>query len=466
MRDSAAIQEFRKYLLGAFNQCRSAYDEWNRKTNEQLDIATLLTDSPSVHVTEPLFRGVRNTVEAGSESFYIEAPQGIGEAERAEWLETYEREASERPFESTEFVKQGPNAPALRYDPVKRSLVVNSDHPFVDKLTGGDKHRNPAKLFASSEVLLEGQLQDQAIDRAAIADFLRDRDRVLRLTAGDAPATAADVLRLLEIANQNQDALERATGAVFQVLGFEYERKGGNVPGPDGVLHARLGRHGDTPADYKLVYDAKQTSHPSVPADKVNLGSLEDFRKCEQADFGFFVAIAYHAEMDETGKLNRQIGDRGDGRLTLLKVEHLNRLIRLHFRHGLTLTKLRSLFENAHKIREVGEWIDSQETRLREQGEVPLSVLLEGLEREKEDPKATPNIIAVRAKLVALQNFEPERLVARLKALESIVGARWIEVESFGAVRMYQTAEQLLAQLDRNVRDLPPGAIDGSPWTL
>ena len=466
VRDSAAIQEFRKYLLGVFNQCRSAYDEWNRKTNEQLDIATLLTDSPSVHVTEPLFRGVRNTVEAGSESFYIEAPQGVGEAERAEWLETYESEASERPFESTEFVKQGPNAPALRYDPVKRSLVVNSDHPFVDKLTGGDKHRNPAKLFASSEVLLEGQLQDQAIDRAAIADFLRDRDRVLRLTAGDAPATAAEVLRLLEIANQNQDALERATGAVFQVLGFEYERKGGNVPGPDGVLHARLGRHGDTPADYKLVYDAKQTSHPSVPADKVNLGSLEDFRKCEQADFGFFVAIAYHAEMDEAGKLNRQIGDRGDGRLTLLKVEHLNRLIRLHYRHGLTLTKLRSLFENAHKIREVGEWIDSLETRLSEQGEVPLSVLLEGLEREKEDPKATPNVIAVRAKLVALQNFEPERLVARLKALESIVGARWIEVESFGAVRMHQTAKQLLAQLDRNVRDLRPGAIDGSPWTL
>ena len=466
VRDSTAIQEFRKYLLGAFNQCRSAYDEWNRKNNEQLDIAILLTDSPSVHVTEPLFRSVRNTVAAGSESFYIEAPQGVGEAERAEWLETYESEASGRPFESTEFVKQGPNAPALRYDPAARSLIVNSDHPFVDKLTGGDKHRNPAKLFASSEVLLEGQLQDQGIDRAAIAYFLRDRDRVLRLTAGDAPATAAEVLRLLEIANQDQNALERATGAVFKVLGFEYEQKGGNVPGPDGVLHARLGRHGDTLADYKLVYDAKQTGHPSVPADKVNFGSLEDFRECENADFGFFVAIAYQAEADVSGKLNRQLRDRRFGRLTLLKIEHLDRLVRLHYRHGLTLTRLRALFENAHSVREVNEWMGSLEASLREQGEVPLSVLLEGLEEEKRDPKAIPNVIAVRAKHAALQDFEPERLVARLNAVQSIVGARWIEVESSGAVRMHQTAGQLLVEFERNVRDLSSGAGGGSPWTV
>ena len=466
VRDSTAIQEFRKYLLGAFNQCRTAYDEWKRKSDEQLDIATLLSDIPSVHVTEPLVRSVRNTVEAGSESFYIELPRGVGEAERAEWLETYESEASERPFDSTEFVKHGPNAPAFRYDPVKRSLAVNSDHPFVDKLTSGGKHRNPAKLFATSEVLLEGQLQDQGIDRAAIAHFLRDRDRVLRLTAGDAPSTAAEVLRLLQIANQDRKALEKATGAVFQVLGFEYERRGGNAAGPDGVLHARLGRHGDTLADYKLVYDAKQTNHPSVPADKVILGSLEDFRKCEDADFGFFVATAYQAETDQSGKLNRQFRDREDNRLTLLKVEHLDRLVRLHYQHGLTLTKLRSLFEKAHTVQEVNEWMGSLETRLSEQGEVPLSVLLEGLEKEKEDPKATPNVIAVRAKLAALQNFEPERLIARLKAVESIVGTRWVEVDNSGSVLMHQTAEQLLVEIGRNVGDLPPGTTDGSLQAL
>ena len=108
----------------------------------------------------------------------------------------------------------------------------------------------------------------------------------------------------------------------------------------------------------------------------------------------------------------------------------------------------------------------SLETRLSEQGEVPLSVLLEGLEKEKEDPKATPNVIAVRAKLAALQNFEPERLIARLKAVESIVGTRWVEVDNSGSVLMHQTAEQLLVEIGRNVSDLPPGTTDGSLQTL
>lgn len=359
-----------------------------------------------------------------------------------------------KPFDETKFVHHGPNAPALRYDPATRSLVVNADHPFVDKLTDGDKHRNPAKLFASSEVLLEGQLQDQGIDRAAIANFLRDRDRVLRLMAGDAPPTAVEVLRRLDVASENHTALERAVGAVFQALGFKYERKGGNASGPDGVLYARLGRHKGTLADYRLIYDAKQTNHPSVSADKIDLASLEEFRKQEHADFGFFIATAYAAETDREGALNRRIGSESSRCLTLLKIEHLRRLVRLHYQHGVTLTELRTLFEKAHIVPEVNNWIDSLENTL-EKDKIPLSDLLHGLEYEKSDPKATPSIIAVRAKHRKLQGFEPERLIARLKAVENIIGSRWIEVEEdSGKVFMHQTADQILVEFNRNIGTL------------
>ena len=453
VRDSEEIRAFRKYLLDVFNQCRTAYEEWNRKENEQLDIIALLSENPSTYVTEPLIRSVRNTVETGSESFYIGIPGDVEEENHSAWLTKYEEEVSEKPFDETKFVHCGPNAPALRYDPVTRSLVVNADHPFVDKLTDGDKHRNPAKLFASSEVLLEGQLQDQGIDRAAIANFLRDRDRVLRLMAGDAPPTAVEVLRRLDVASEDHAALERAVGAVFQVLGFEYERKGGNAPGPDGVLYARLGRHKRTLADYRLIYDAKQTNHPSVSADKIDLASLEEFRRREHADFGFFIAIAYAAEMDPDGALNRRVNSEQSRCLTLLKIEHLHRLIRLHYQHGVTLTELRTLFESAHTVPEINDWIDSLESKL-EQVRVPLSDLLHGLEREKSDHKAIPNIHAVRAKQQELQDFEPIRLIARLKAVENIIGSRWIEVEKSGSVFMHQTADQTLIEFDRNIGTL------------
>ncbi len=423
VRDSEEIRAFRKYLLDVFNQCRTAYEEWNRKENEQLDIIALLSENPSTHVTEPLIRSVRNTVETGSESFYIGIPHDVEKEDYSEWLTTYEEEVSEKPLDETKFVHHGPNAPALRYDPATRSLVVNADHPFVDKLTDGDKHRNPAKLFASSEVLLEGQLQDQGIDRAAIANFLRDRDRVLRLMAGDAPPTAGEVLRRLDVASENHAALERAVGAVFQVLGFKYERKGGNAPGPDGVLYARLGRHKGTLADYRLIYDAKQTNYPSVSADKIDLASLEEFRKQEHADFGFFIATAYAAETDRDGVLNRRVDSEKSRCLTLLKIEHLRRLVRLHYQHGVTLTELRTLFEKAHIVPEVDDWIDFLGDTL-EKDKIPLSDLLSGLEHEKSDHKATPSVIAVRAKYRKLQDFEPERLIARLKSVENIIGSR------------------------------------------
>lgn len=458
VRDSDHIRDFRKYLSEKFNQCRAAFDKWNRKENDQLDISLLLSDNPSSHVTEPLFHSVRSTIEVGTESFYIDIPSGIEEEDHPQWLMDYKNEVTEKPFEKTEFGDYGRNAPALRYDPATRKLVVNSAHPFVDKLTNGGKHRDSATLFASSEVLIEGQLQDQGADRLMINEFLRDRDFILRLMAGDAPSTATEVLHLLGVANQNETALERAVGAAFQVLGFKYERKGGTAPGPDGVLWARLGRHERGIADYKLVYDAKQTNHPSVPADKINSSTLEDFRKQNNANFGFFIAKKYAAEENPDSALNRRMISES-GCLTLLKISHLKRLVDLHFRHGITLSELRSLFEAAHIVPQVDKWLEEFQSRLVEQGEIPLNVLLEGLEEEKKDPKATPNIVAVRAKVSELQNFGPERLNARLQAVEHIIGSRWIEVEGSGEVHLHQTAEQILAEINRNVGSLTDDEI-------
>ena len=431
-----------------------ACEQWQRKKDEGLDVERLLSAAPSAHVTQPLFRSVRNVVETGAESFYVEAPGGVAEDDRAGWLKTYESRAAEAPFEEITFEKHGPNAPALRYDPATRALAVNAEHPFIDKLTDGGRQRRPAILFAASEVLLEGQLQKHRTDRTATG-LLRDRDRVLRLAAGDAPPTAAEVLRRLNAAARDPLVLERAVGAVFRVLGFEYERKGSAIPGPDGVLHAHLGCHGNALSDYSLVYGAKQTSQPAIPADEIDLAGLESFRRRAGAEFGFFIATAYAAEADDAGALNRKLAaDDAYRFLTLLEVEHLRRLVWLHYRHGVTLAELRGLFEEARTTSQVDAWIRDLQERLR-QSEIPVSDLLHGLEREKSDPKAKPNVSVVRAMNPAFLEFEPERLVARLKAVESFVGVRWLEVnENTRDVLLHHTAEQVIAQFESKIGDL------------
>ena len=454
VRDSDDVRRFRDYLRCIFNTCRKAYEKWEREQIEGLDVEQLLSATPSTHVTQPLFRSVRNVVETGAESFYVEAPGGVTEDDRAGWLETYGSRAAEAPFEKITFEKHGPNAPALRYDPATRVLAVNSEHPFIDKLTGGGRQRNPATLFAASEVLLEGQLQNHRMGRN-VTGLLRDRDRVLRLATGDAPLTAAEVMRRLNAAGRDPRALERAVGAVFRVLGFEYERKGGAAPGPDGILYAHLARYGKTLADYSLVYGAKQTNQPAVPADKIDLAGLERFRQRAGAEFGFFIATAYAAEADDAGALNQKlVADDAYRSLTLLKVEHLRRLVWLHYRHGVTLIELRGLFEKARTTFQVDAWICDLQDRLR-QSEIPVSDLLHGLEREKSDPKAKPNVSAVRAMNPAFLEFEPERLVARLKAVESFVGVRWLEVnENTRDVLLHHTADQVTAQFESEIGDL------------
>ena len=455
VRDSHDIRKFREELLSIFNECRQAYDTWNRKTIEKIDLSVLLSDSPSSFVMEPLSLSVRSTINAGSESFYIEMPDEVDENNKKEWLSNHEREFANQPFAATEFKEEGPHAPVIRYHPGTRKIFVNSDHPFIDKLTSGNKFPNPAKIFAGCEVLLEGQIQEQGIDRSLISNFLTDRDRILRLMAGESPPTAEEILRQLNIASHHKDALERAVGVAFGTLGFDYQRRGGNKPGPDGILFAHLGRHGKTLADYKIVYDAKTSDQPKIRAEHVDMTKMEEFRCGARAQFGFFVASAYAGEDNDESALNRRMETSSSFPITLLKICHLRDLVRLHFRYGVTLTEIRSLFKEARTVRQVNEWIEQFQKHLASDGDVPIAVLLDGLEKEKHDRHAAPNINAVRAKNSALQIFDPDRLAARLKAVENIIGPRWIEIDMESRdVLMHQTADEILEAFNRNLGSL------------
>lgn len=459
VRESAPIDTLRKYLHGVFNVCRKAYDDWCEKQLAGMDIEQLLRDAPSLFVTEPLASGVRDVVESQRESYYVSQPEIADQDQPDAWLRSFESDIAQVPISRVDFENTGKYDRALHYLPDTRTLIINTDHPYVDKLVSGGRDRGAATLFGSAELLLDVLLQEQGLSIGRRFDLLEDRDRTLRLLAGESPSTAAEVLRLLDVANQNETALERAVGAAFQVLGFEYERRGGNAEGCDGVLYARLGRGSTQLADYKLVYDAKQTSSPSVPADKINLSSLEDFREREDAQYGFFIASEYAAQMDRDGKLNRAMKKARSGKnpqpVTLLRISDLRKLVELHYRYGVTLTRLGALFREAHTVPEVTKWIAELETELGTlEPQVPLQRLLEGLERAKGDQKAPPTVYAVRVEDPELSQFEPERLVAALEAVQTIIGTRWFEVESSGTVAMHHTAPQIVAEVERHLRDL------------
>ena len=461
VRDSDPIRAFRARLHEVFNECRNAYEKWAEKDIENIDIAQMLgsNDAAITRVISPMIRGVRDAFETESESFYIDPPSDVTDDNRSVWVESYESEISDgrEIFKEIVFENQNAKDRPIRYDPTARKLAINRGHPFIDKILSVRNKRDAAKLFAYAEVLIEGQLRGQGLDRAASANFLVERDYALRLIAGRmSPPTIRSVLRELNLANQNALNMEIATGMAFQILGFEYERAGGSKSGPDGILYARLGRHNKKLADYTIVYDAKQTATPAVPAARIDFGNLEQFRADYNADFGFFIADAYEGENDENGKVNAKLKQLPGNHATLLKIEHLKRLVRIHCKHGVTLTDVNDLFRNVRLVTEVDEWLDDFENRLVAKGEIPIQALLEWLERERSDSNATPNLAVVRAKQTErLDRFSPEQLAARLKVAENMVGDRYMEVNltSYEVV-MHQKAKDILLALERNTFDL------------
>lgn len=457
VRETEPVLAFKDYLKAVFNACRAYFDKETKRDLVGLDIEMLLENASSSVLADPLVEAVRQALAARRQpSHYISAPVDISDEETGQWLKEFEQAIAGGPFEKLTFKSMGPYDRLAEYDAATRELKINAEHPFIAKILAHSKNQTPATLFATSEIITDGLIREAGIDPAISLELFVLRDRALRQIAGDFGPDPADVLRHLQVADQDKDALEKAVGEAFITMGFSYDRRGGNRGGADGVLDARLGRGEIAVDDFRVVYDAKTTSGSSISVGKVDLTALWDFKNQESADHGFIIGKRFDGQADPASAVNRRTVLGSDDRpLTVMVTAQLLRLVQLHYRYGVTMTKIRGLFMEALTVAEVGAWLDGLEAELsKAQPEVPIKRLLLGLEAEKSDRNSRPNIIAVRAKDEALKQYRPDRLVAVLKAVETIVGSRWFEVNEVSYdVRMNQAADQILMELDRRSQD-------------
>lgn len=457
VRESEPIYMLKEYLRAKFNARRSVFEKEKKKSLVGLDIKLLLRDASASVLSEPLMAAVRQSLAARRQpSHYISAPVDLPEEEQQLWLSEFEESLADGPFEDLEFRSVGAYDRLAEYDASERKLIINQDHPFIAKLSAHSKNQTPATLFATSEIITDGLIREAGIDPELSLELFLMRDRALRQIAGDHGPDPADVLRHLAIADQDKDALENAVGEAFITLGFRYDRRGGNKGGPDGVLDARLGMGDTMVEDFRVVYDAKTTSKTSVSVGHVDFGALWDFRTTENAHHAFIIGKQFSGQDDPGSTVNRRTAQgREDRPMTVMTTQQLKRLVELHYRFGVTLRKIREFFQTALTVTEVSEYLDRLEEELTEaQPPVPIKKLLQSLESEKSDPYSKPNVAAVRAKDHVLAAYAPDRLVAALKAVETIVGPQWLEVDEIRReVRMGHTSQQILNELDRRSQD-------------
>lgn len=457
VRESEPIYILKEYIRSKFNACRNYYEAERRRELVGLDIDLLLENASASVLSDPLVEAVRQSFAARRQpSQYITAPSLASDEDETAWLEEFEKDLANGPFASLRFMRLGPYDRLAEYDAAQRTLIINEEHPFIAKISAHSKNQTPATLLAASEIVTDALIREAGIDPSVSLELFVMRDRAFRQIAGDFGPDPAEVLRHLSIADQDKDALERAVGAAFISLGFHYERRGGNKGGPDGIVDARLGRGDSRLEDFRVVYDAKTTAGTSISVSKVHFDALWDFRTTEQADFAFVIGKKFDGQGDHESAVNRRTSQgREDRPMTVLLTSQLKRLVELHYKYGVPITQVRDMFRTALTVMEVDSWLSSLEEQLGTiQPPVPLKRLLDGLELAKADRKSKPNVSAVRAKDPRLEDYEPERLVSALKAVETIVGPRWIDVNEVSwDVRMSHTAAQILTELERRSRD-------------
>ena len=454
VRDSEPLGILRDYMRRCFNMCRVVYDRESKKGLDEIEIDSILDKNPSPFLVDALVGAIRSDVlEETGGLYYLQTPEVAADAAEA-WLEETDGRLREQAFSDFEVVADEPQGQLCGFDAQTGLLSLNKDHPVGARLVTHAKNDLPAKLVAAAEVMTYALLRNSGLQGYAVHEFFQDRDQILRRLAGEETMDVASVIRHLQVANEDDVAMERAVGRGFEIMSFDYEPAGGSGR-PDGILRARLGRGLGGSRDFAVVYDAKTSGRDAIPASKVDIQALLTFAEDEKAEFSLVVGHAFEGQDDPDAALNKRIRSSVDSgsRVTALLTEDLVTLVKLHYRFGLTFPELRGLFEDAHTIPETRDRVRNLQESLESRGELPLRELLDALEREQEDEHSRPQINAARRNSPVLMNHTPEQLQGALKAVSELLGERWIDVDDQGYVRMEQSAAEISQELRRRLAD-------------
>lgn len=465
VRETKETSALQSYLHEKFLRCRRTYDAHLAEQLVGDEIHRLIAEGPSRFMTDPLIDAVRRSVtDQTAQMYYMRRPVEGEATDLDTWITEFETAAVDEPISDIALVEAGRYAPVTAYEASTRVLHVNRDHPFIAHLVQQSRGSTTWKLFGASELHLEAIARALGLPNSEIGQLLRSRDRVLRILLKDEPVVIADVLGLLRAAGTNTTAMERATGAAFEALGFDYEKRGGNRGGTDGVLEANLGVLPETGASgsFRLVFDSK-TSSSAVPNEKVRFDAMHRFRDAEKANFAFTIADTFQGEDDANSALNVEANNE---QVTVLTTRDLDRLLRLHAKHGVPLSLIRELFagpyrgsserkaKDAHghySRQDVKLWIDWLESELKSaENRVPVRQLLNELAAQKVDPYDPPRIARVRTVGSEFMKLNPDRLQAALEGIQAVVGESYLQLDD-DRVFLHQTADEIIYRYEHAV---------------
>lgn len=357
------------------------------------------------------------------------------------------------PIENVTLEPLGVDRFMAAYEPVSRTVQVNTLHPFFANFIEDGGSHQPFEFLAVAEVLTEAYMVEEQIEPDVIARLIARRDAFLRDLVSarrEGPAVIAQNLRD-QVADEK--GLEDAVAAALRSLGYEVSPIGGRGK-PDGVAKAVLGvRSFDASGerdDYSLTYDAKSTNDRAVSAKTVGVSALARHRRDYGAEFSLVVAVAFDAGDDRNSALGKECVDAG---VTPINAADLALLVQVAAVRQIGYRRLRHWLQACRTPAESAIWVRSL---LEEPLETPpLQELLSAisvLQEEGDDPVEVAGVVVTLRDRYNVR-LGRERVIELIKSLQSLAPG-YISFDGT-IVTLEMSIAKIKAEIARHHRQIP-----------
>lgn len=349
------LNVFRGFLRKCFNIARSYYSDVI--ASAWLDTGQAIIQAWGTLPLKPLRDYVENNVgdpALAQDVFDFDA----GGSEREESIKSWKDNAARgmsNIIERVDFEEKGPDAQLAKYNIDRRSLIVNSSHPFAVEHAETEEERRVVRNVALLDLLTDAQAIDLGVNPALWQEVKSYRDNVSRLIAKLDRRSGVEMAKILMEASTYKDhrAFELMVGEALEYLGFSVEHMA--KPGePEGVAKAYPTPLADSSDQrYSFTYDAKSSVNGKVSAGNVGVAGLARHRITYNADYALVVAPEF-----SQGALSQECKSN---KVTPMRAKDLGVLLHYTAKHGaISLIKLRDVFK-LFDPDEVSSWVDELE---------------------------------------------------------------------------------------------------------
>jgi hypothetical protein len=269
-----------------------------------------------------------------------------------------------------DFVTLGEDGPAARYDAEEHAIQINEDHPIIAALDDFGEQRQKQLRRVIGEIiagtkLAEGYLAAKGVAPEIIRDLEELIDAALRTAASYIRDPVEEHIQEIEDASyEGGTRFENAVVNAFRSMRLVARRIGGS-DNPDGIVEIPVTGN----VNHRVSIEAKGTKGIITHTE---LSQATVARQQKESGCTSAVAIAREYQVDGKGGRHSALLRETMGKLPLLTVPAIAKILRLHQKRPFTYDKVAEILTTSNHPDELDGFIEAKWRELPELGLMKL----------------------------------------------------------------------------------------------